>query len=318
MYGKNKLNKGSRIFVAGHRGLVGSAIVRHLQEQGYTQVLTMSHQELDLTCQADVDGWFEANQPEYVFLAAALVGGIEANNRYSGDFILQNLLIQTNTIRAAYRNNCKKFLFIGSNCVYPKFPQLPITEDQLLTGPLEPMNEAYAAAKIAGIKLCQHLKKQYGFNAITIMPCNLYGPNDSFSPEKSHVMAAMISKFVTARNRNDATITLWGDGTAQREFMYADDVASAAVLCMLKYNSSEPINVATGEEMQLRDLAEILKSAAGYTGDVLWDTTKPAGTPKKGLDTTKLQALGWQQQYPLQEGIPRAIEWYEQNILKTK
>lgn len=318
MYGKNKLNKDSRIFVAGHRGLVGSAIYRQLQEQGYTNILTADRNALDLTCQAAVDQWFADNQPEYVFLAAALVGGIEANNRYSGDFILQNLLIQTNTINAAYKTNCKKFLFIGSNCVYPKFPRLPITEDQLLGGPLEPMNEAYAAAKIAGIKLCQHLRKQYGFNSITIMPCNLYGPNDSFGPEKSHVMAAMISKFVTARNRNDPSITLWGDGTAQREFMYADDVADAAILCMLKYESSEPINIATGEEMPLRQLADILKSASGFQGDVLWDTTKPAGTPKKGLDISKLQALGFKQRYPLRDGIPLAIEWYEKNILKTK
>lgn len=312
------MNKDSKIFVAGHRGLVGSAIVRQLLAQGYTNVLTMARTDLDLTCQAAVDEWFAKNQPEYVFLAAALVGGIEANNRYSGDFSLQNLLIQTIVINAALKNNCKKFLFIGSNCVYPKFPQLPITEDQLLTGSLEPMNEAYATAKIAGIKLCQHLRKQYGFNAITIMPCNLYGINDSFGPEKSHVMAAMISKFITARNNGDASITLWGDGTAQREFMYGDDVGSAAILCMQKYNSAEPINVATGEEMPLRDLAAILKSASGYEGDVIWDTTKPAGTPKKGLDITKLQALGWQQQYPLQDGIPLAIEWYKQNILKTK
>jgi GDP-L-fucose synthase len=308
------LNNDSKIFVAGHRGLLGSAILRRLTAQGYTNILAVGRETLDLTNQAAVDDWFAQNRPEYVFLAAAKVGGIEANNIFSGDFILQNLLIQTNVINAAYKNACKKFLFAGSNCVYPKFPKLPITEDQLLTGLLEPMNEAYAVAKIAGIKLCQHLNKQYGFNAISIMPCNLYGPNDNFGEHETHVMAAMISKFITARNNNDPHITLWGDGSAQREFLYGDDVADAAITCMLKYNDVAPINVASGEEIPLKELASILKAASGFTGEVIWDTTKPTGTPKKGMDISKLLSLGWTQQYPLSRGVPLAIQWYEENI----
>lgn len=308
------MNKHSKIFVAGHRGLLGSAIVRELEKQGYTSILTAGREVLDLTVQSAVDTWFETNKPEYVFLAAAKVGGIEANNRFSGDFILENLQIQTNVINAAYQNNCAKLLFAGSNCVYPKFPNLPITEDQLLTGALEPMNEAYAVAKIAGIKLCQHLNRQYGFNAVSVMPCNLYGPNDSFAEHKSHVMAAMISKFVTAKTNNVPSITLWGDGSAQREFMYADDVASACVTCMLHYNDPAPINLASGEEMPLKELAAIIKQVANFKGEVIWDATKPTGTPKKGLDISKLLALGWQQQYPLSKGIPLAIKWYEDNV----
>lgn len=307
------MNKQSKIYVAGHKGLLGSAIVRVLESQGYTNILTQTRQQLDLTNQASVDSWFEQQQPEYVFLAAAKVGGIEHNNAVSGDFILENLQIQTNVISAAHRNGCKKLLFAGSNCVYPKFPKLPITEDQLLTGPLEPMNEAYAIAKIAGIKLCEHLRKQYGFNAISVMPCNLYGPNDSFAEHKSHVMAAMISKFVTAARTNQPSISLWGDGSAQREFLYADDVADACVVCMLHYDLAEPINLASGEEMPLKELANLLKQAADYTGEIVWDTTKPTGTPKKGLDISKLQALGWKPQYPLARGIPLAIDWYKRN-----
>jgi GDP-L-fucose synthase len=310
------MQQDSKIFVAGHRGLLGSAITRRLIEQSYTNILTIGREEVDLTDQSAVNQWFSENLPEYVFLTAAKVGGIEANNTFSGDFILENLQIQTNVISAAFKNHCTKLLFAGSNCVYPKFPKLPITEDQLLTGALEPLNEAYAVAKIAGIKLCQHLKKQYGFNAISIMPCNLYGPNDSFESHKSHVMAAMISKFVTAKQNQEPSITLWGDGSAQREFLYADDVADAAIVCMLKYNDTGPINVASGEEMPLRDLAKILKSASGFSGDIIWDTNKPTGTPKKGLDISKLLALGWEQKYPLARGVPLAIKWYEENIFK--
>lgn len=310
------MNKESKIYVAGHKGLLGSAIVRMLESQGYTNIVTQTRQQLDLTDQTKVNQWFAEEQPEYVFLAAAKVGGIEYNNAVSGDFILENLQIQTNVISAAHRNHCKKLLFAGSNCVYPKFPKLPITEDQLLTGPLEPMNEAYAIAKIAGIKLCEHLKKQYGFNAISVMPCNLYGPNDSFADHKSHVMAAMISKFVSARENQQPSITLWGDGSAQREFMYADDVATACIDCMLHYNDSSPVNLASGEEMPLKQLAELLKEATNYKGDIVWDTTKPTGTPKKGLDISRLKSLGWTQQYPLSRGVPLAIKWYEEHIFK--
>lgn len=310
------MNKSSKIFVAGHRGLLGSAILRKLTDLNYTNVISVGRETLDLTNQLAVDQWFNKNKPEYVFLAAAKVGGIEANNIFGGDFILENLLIQTNVIRAAFKNNCQKLLFAGSNCVYPKFPKLPITEDQLLTGALESSNEAYAVAKIAGIKLCQHLRKQYGFNAISIMPCNLYGPNDNFSKDNTHVIAAMISKFITARNNGDPSITLWGDGSAQREFLYGDDVANAAITCMLTYDNADPINVASGEEMTLKELATIFKTASGFSGEIIWDTTKLTGTPKKGLDISKLLALGWKPNYPLKKGIPLAIEWYEKNILQ--
>lgn len=309
------MKKKSKIYVAGHKGLLGSAIVRMLESQGYTNIVTQTRQQLDLTNQAKVYQWFSYEKPEYVFLAAAKVGGIEYNNTVSGDFILENLQIQTNVISAAHQNYCKKLLFAGSNCVYPKFPKLPITEDQLLTGSLEPMNEAYAVAKIAGIKLCEHLKKQYGFNAISVMPCNLYGPNDSFADHKSHVMAAMISKFINARDTYKPFITLWGDGLAQREFMYADDVANACIVCMLHYDELLPINLASGEEMPLKQLANLLKQASNYKGEIIWDTTKPVGTPKKSLDISRLLSLGWTPQYPLSRGIPMAIDWYERNIV---
>ena len=303
------MHHNSKIYVAGHRGLLGSALVTRLKAQGYTNLLTATRQELDLANQAAVNQWFEHNRPEYVFLAAAQVFGIGAN--VSGEVILNNLQVEVNVIDAARRNRCVKLLFPGSNCVYPKFPQLPITEDQLLAGPLEPTSESYAAAKIAGIMMCKHFRKQWGFNAITVMPCNLYGPNDKYDLEHAHVMAAMINKFVTAKETNQPSITLWGDGSALREFLYADDVADAVILCMKEYNSDEPINIASGEEVPLRQLADMIKTATGYTGDTIWDTTKPTGTPAKGLDITKISKMGWQQQYPLNRGIPLAVEWFK-------
>lgn len=303
------MHHNSKIYVAGHRGLLGSALVTRLKAQGYTNILTATRQELDLANQAAVNQWFEHNRPEYVFLAAAQVFGIGAN--VSGEVILNNLQVEVNVIDAARRNRCVKLLFPGSNCVYPKFPQLPITEDQLLAGPLEPTSESYAAAKIAGIMMCKHFRKQWGFNAITVMPCNLYGPNDKYDLEHAHVMAAMINKFVTAKETNQPSITLWGDGSALREFLYADDVADAVILCMKEYNSDEPINIASGEEVPLRQLADMIKTATGYTGDTIWDTTKPTGTPAKGLDITKISKMGWQQQYPLNRGIPLAVEWFK-------
>jgi len=303
------MHHNSKIYVAGHRGLLGSALVTRLRAQGYTNILTATRQELDLANQAAVNQWFEHNRPEYVFLAAAQVFGIGAN--VSGEVILNNLQVEVNVIDAARRNRCVKLLFPGSNCVYPKFPQLPITEDQLLAGPLEPTSESYAAAKIAGIMMCKHFRKQWGFNAITVMPCNLYGPNDKYDLEHAHVMAAMINKFVTAKETNQPSITLWGDGSALREFLYADDVADAVILCMKEYNSDEPINIASGEEVPLRQLADMIKTATGYTGDIIWDTAKPTGTPAKGLDITKISKMGWQQQYPLNRGIPLAVEWFK-------
>lgn len=303
------MHPNSKIYVAGHLGLLGSALVRQLKAQGYANILTATRQELDLANQAAVDQWFELHCPEYVFLAAAQVFGIGAN--VSGEVILNNLQVEVNVIDAARRNGCVKLLFPGSNCVYPKFPQLPITEDQLLTGPLEPTSESYAAAKIAGIMMCKHFRKQWGFNAITVMPCNLYGPNDKYDLEHAHVMAAMINKFVTAKATNQESITLWGDGSALREFLYADDVADAVILCMKEYDSEEPINIASGEEVPLRQLADMIKTATGYTGRIIWDTSKPTGTPAKGLDITKITKMGWKQQYPLSRGIPLAVEWFK-------
>lgn len=304
----------SKIYVAGHQGLLGSALVRRLNVHGYTNILTATRQELNLTNQLATDTWFKQHQPEYVFLSAAKVSGIAAQT--SGDAILTNLQIQTNVIDAARRNGCKKLLFPGSNCAYPKFPNLPITEDQLLTGKLETTSEAYAVAKIAGIKLCEHFKKQWGFNAISVMPCNLYGPNDNFDESHAHVMAAMIFKFVTARDTNKPDITLWGDGSALREFLYSDDAADALILCMVEYNGNDPINIASGEEVSLKHLANLIKGATGYTGNIIWDTTKPTGTQAKGLDITKIKELGFTQNYTLATGIPEAIKWYEENICK--
>lgn len=302
----------SKIYVAGHKGLLGSALVKQLIARGYTNILTATRQELNLTNQLDTDTWFEKHQPEYVFLAAAKVSGIAAQT--SGEAILTNLQIQTNVIDAARRNGCKKLLFPGSNCAYPKYPSLPITEDQLLTGKLEPTSEAYAVAKIAGIKLCEHFNKQWGFDAISVMPCNLYGPNDNFDENHAHVMAAMISKFVTARNKNNPSIELWGDGSAQREFLYSDDAADALIECMNNYNGNDPINIASGEEVPLKHLANLIKDATGYKGKIIWDISKPTGTPAKGLDITKIKNLGWNQKYTLATGIPEAIKWYEENI----
>ena len=292
--------------------MLGSALVRRLEAQGYVNILTATRAELDLADQSAVDAWFAQHQPEYVFLAAAQVFGIGAN--VSGEVILNNLRVEVNVIDAARRNGCVKLLFPGSNCVYPKFPQLPITEDQLLTGPLEPTSESYAVAKIAGIMMCRHFRKQWGFNAIAVMPCNLYGPNDKYDLEHAHVMAAMINKFVTAHEQGLPSITLWGDGSALREFLYADDVADAVILCMKEYNDSELINLSGGEELPLKDLALMIKHAVGYTGEIIWDTSKPTGTPAKGLDNTKITQLGWRLQYPLARGIPLAVEWFR-NLL---
>jgi GDP-L-fucose synthase len=302
------MKKDSKIFVAGHRGLVGSAILRRLQQQGYSNLLTADRTQLDLFNQSAVDNWFETHRPEYVFLAAAQVFGIGAN--VSGEVILNNLRIQTNVIDAARRNGCVKLLFPGSNCVYPKFARLPITEDQLLSAPLEPTCESYAVAKIAGIMMCKHFRKQWGFNAITVMPCNLYGPNDTFDIAHAHVLPSMINKFVTAKHDNLPEVTLWGDGSALREFLYSDDVADAMIFCMNHYEDAEPINLASGQEIPLKTLAEMVKSIVGYTGNIVWDDTKPTGTPAKGLDITKITQLGWEPQISLSHGIAMTVEWF--------
>jgi GDP-L-fucose synthase len=302
------MNYNSKIFVAGHRGLLGSALVRRLEAQGYINILTATRAELDLADQSAVDAWFAKHQPEYVFLAAAQVFGIGAS--VSGEVILNNLRVQVNVIDAARRNGCAKLLFPGSNCAYPKYSKLPITEDQLMTGLLEPTSESYGVAKIAGITMCKHFRKQWGFNAITVMPCNLYGPNDTYDLEHAHVMAAMIKKFVTAKQHNAPSVVLWGDGSARREFLYADDVADAIIFCMLNYNDAEPINLASEEEVTLKVLAEKIKNAAGYTGEIVWDTTRPVGTIAKNLDTSKLTHMGWRPKYSLDSGIPLAMDWF--------
>jgi len=296
----------SRVYVAGNTGLVGSAIVRMLHRKGYTNILSTPSSHFDLRRQDDVERFFKNNEPEYVYLAAAKVGGIGANKDYPGHFIYDNLMIQSNIIHAARKFGVKKLLFLGSSCIYPKMCEQPIKEEYLMTGPLEPTNDAYAIAKIAGIKMCQAYRKQYGFNAISLMPTNLYGPNDNFDLETSHVLPALIRKFHEA---NDEVI-LWGDGSAMREFLHVDDLAEACFTCMLKYNEPEPINVGTGEDVTIKELAEIIGDVVGYRGEMIWDTSKPNGTPRKVLNVDKIKSLGWEPKIDLMEGIKSTYEWY--------
>ena len=307
------MEKNSKIFVAGHRGFAGSAIVRILQREGFDNVVTKSKSELDLRNQQEVKDFFESEKIEYVFDAAAKVGGIYANSTYPADFIYDNLMIQTNLIDSAYRSGIKKFLFLGSVCIYPKFAPLPIVEDCLLTGFLEPTNEAYAVAKIAGIKMCQAYRKQYGFNAISLMPTNLYGPGDNYHPENSHVMAAMIRRFYEANVNNQETVTCWGDGTPRREFLYSDDLATACVLSMQEYDDYEIMNVSTGEEVSIKETAETVAKIVGYDGTIEWDTTKPNGTIKRQLHIEKIKQLDWKPQVSLEDGIRKSIEDFGRN-----
>lgn len=313
------MNKESKIYIAGHRGLVGSAIHRNLKDKGYENIIFESKENLDLTNQKEVYEWFEYNRPEYVFLSAALVGGIYANDIYSADFIYSNLAIQTNVIDAAYKYGAKKLLFLGSSCVYPKFSNIPITEDQLLTGSLEPTNDAYAVAKIAGIKMCQAYRKQYGFNAISVMPTNLYGINDNFDINTGHVLPSMIAKFSGAMNHSDHyIIKLWGDGSAMREFLYSDDLAEALYICMQKYDSGEIINIGTGTDISIKELASMIAEVVGYNREIVWDTTKPNGTPRKVLNVDRIKSLGWKPTVDLEEGIKKTYEWYKLcQILKS-
>jgi GDP-L-fucose synthase len=300
----------SKVFVAGNRGLVGSAIVRNLISKGYKNIYSAPRTHFDLRDQNDVEKYFETNKPEYVFLAAAKVGGIKANNDYPAQFIRDNLQIQTNVIDAAYRHGVKKLLFLGSSCIYPKMATQPITEDQLMTGPLEPTNDAYAIAKIAGIRMCQAYRQQYGFNAISLMPTNLYGPNDNFDLETSHVLPAMIAKFHNATQNNES-VNLWGDGSAMREFLHVDDLAEACYVCMQNYDDPEIINVGTGEDVKIWELANIILEVVGFSGDVSWDFTKPNGTPRKVLNIDKIKSLGWEPKISLSEGIKKTYEWYK-------
>lgn len=305
----------SRIFVAGHKGLAGSAIVRVLLENGFTNVITKSKNELDLRNQNDVKDFFDQERPEYVFDAAAKVGGIHANDTYSADFIYDNLMIQTNLIDSSYRFGVKKFLFLGSVCIYPKFAPLPIVEDCLLTGFLEPTNEAYAVAKISGIKMCQAYKKQYGFDAISLMPTNLYGPGDNYHPENSHVMAAMIRKFSYAKDNNLEEVVCWGDGSPKREFLYSDDLAEACLIRMQNDSEYDIMNVSTGEEVSIKETAEIVSEVVGYNGKIIWDTGKPNGTIKRPLYVNKIKELGWQPKISLREGVEMSYRWYKDNVI---
>ncbi len=308
----------SKIFVAGHRGLVGSAIVRKLQSSGFTTILTKTRAELDLTSYSDVMAFFSAEKPEFVFLAAAKVGGIQANNIYRADFLLENLKIQNNVIEAAWKHQVKKLMFLGSSCIYPKLAPQPLKEEYLLTGLLEPTNEPYAIAKIAGIKLCESFNRQYGTDFISVMPTNLYGPNDNFDLNSSHVMPALIRKFVSARENNESTVTVWGSGTPMREFLYSDDMADACVFLMQRYSGNEFFNIGTGQDVTIRELAETIQKITGFQGELVFDKTKPDGTPRKLMDVSRLKALGWSPSVPLEEGIRLAVNWYLQNQARFK
>jgi GDP-L-fucose synthase len=304
------MNKSARVFVAGHRGLVGSAIVRRLQQEGFGNLLTRGSKELDLRNQAAVDAFFAAERPELVFLAAARVGGIHANDTYPADFIRDNLQIQTNVIDAAYRNGARKLLYLGSSCIYPKHAPQPMPESCLLTGPLEPTNEWYAIAKIAGLKMCQAYRRQYGFNAISVMPTNLYGEGDNFDLQRSHVLPALIRKFHDAKARGDREAVVWGTGTPRREFLHADDFSDACLFLMAHYESEELVNVGWGEDVSIGELAGIVKEVVGFEGALTFDPSKPDGTPRKLLDTTRLKSLGWAPRIRLREGIAATYRWF--------
>ncbi len=311
---KSEMNQSSRIYVAGHRGLAGSAICRRLQSENYANFILKTRRELDLLNQAAVDRFFATEKPEYVFLAAAKVGGILANATHPAEFIHENLLIQTNVIDAAYRHGAKKLLFLGSSCIYPKFAPQPIREDALLTSALEPTNEAYAIAKIAGLKMVEAYRKQYGFNAISLMPTNLYGPYDNFDPESSHVVPALIRRFHEAAQSNAPEIALWGTGTVRREFLYVDDLADACVFLMRNYNHPQIINVGTGEDVTVRDLAAMIAEITGFRGRIVQDASKPDGTPRKLLDVSRLNALGWRARIGLREGLEQTYRWFKTHV----
>ena len=307
------MNKDSKIYVAGHRGLVGSAIVRNLETKGYTNIIYRTHEELDLTNQADVQAFFKEEQPEYVILAAAKVGGIHANNTYPADFIYDNLMIQNNVIKAAHDYKVKKLLFLGSTCIYPKMAPQPIREEYLLTGALEETNEAYAVAKIAGLEMCKFFKRQYGDNFISCMPTNLYGPNDNFDLKSSHVLPALIRKFHEAKVNGSDTVEVWGTGTPLREFIYVDDMADACVFLMENYDGEQHVNIGTGEEVSIRQLAEAIKEVVGFEGELVFNTDMPDGTPRKLTTVDKLHGLGWKHKVSLNEGIRLAYEWFLEN-----
>lgn len=307
------MDKNSKIYVAGHRGLVGSAIVRNLKSKGYTNIMGRTHAELDLTNQSAVRKFFEEEKPEYVFLAAAHVGGINANNKYPADFIYDNLMLENNVIKAAHDFKVKKLLFLGSTCIYPKMAPQPINEEYLLSGYLEPTNEAYALAKIAGLKMCQFFKRQYGDNFISCMPTNLYGPHDNFDLETSHVMPALIRKFHEAKINNRTQVEVWGTGKPLREFLYVDDMADACVFLMENYDGEEHVNIGTGEEVSIGELANLVKDVVGFEEELVFNTNMPDGTPRKLTDVSKLHELGWRHKVELKEGVKKAYDWFKES-----
>jgi len=305
------MDSDSRVLIAGANGMVGSAIVRNLEIKGYTNIIKGTRDDVDFTNPDETERYFCSEEPEYVFVAAAKVGGIMANNNYKAEFLTENLQIQTNLIQQSYNFGVKKLLFLGSSCIYPKLASQPITEDQLMTGPLEPTNDAYAIAKIAGIKMCQAYREQYGFNAISLMPTNLYGTNDNFNLESSHVLPALIRKFHEAKESNAPFVGCWGDGSPMREFLHVDDLAEACYICMQKYDESEHINVGTGEDVRIWELANIISDVVGFSGEISWDFTKPNGTPRKVLNVDKIKALGWSPKIGIRQGIYETYEWYK-------
>ncbi|MEG6521761.1 GDP-L-fucose synthase [Desulfotomaculum sp. 1211_IL3151] len=305
------MNKAAKIYIAGHRGLVGSAIKRKLEQQGYQNLLCRTSKELDLRNQQAVEDFFQAEKPEYIFLAAAKVGGIQANHNYPADFIHDNLVMQSNVIDAASRHGVKKLLFLGSSCIYPKFAPQPMRETDLLTGTLEPTNEPYAIAKIAGIKMCQAYNRQYGTQFICAMPTNLYGPQDNFDLENSHVLPALLRRFHEAKRTESPTVTVWGTGKPKREFLHVDDLADACHFLMLHYQDNEIINIGTGKDLTIKELAQMMKEIVGYQGKLIFDPTKPDGTPRKLLEVSKIYKLGWQAQISLKEGIKQTYQWYQ-------
>ena len=307
------LDRTKKIYVAGHRGLVGSALVRKLKSEGFLNVVTRTHEELDLTRQSEVENFFAKEKPAYVILAAAKVGGIYANDTYPADFIMQNLQIECNVIDAAYKNGVEKLLFLGSSCIYPRECPQPIKEEYLLSGYLEKTNEAYALAKIAGLKMCAFYNQQYGTDYISVMPCNLYGVNDNFSPENSHVLPALMRKFHEAKEKNEPTVTVWGSGKPLREFLNVDDLADACLFLMDNYKGNEFFNVGYGKEVTILELAEMMKQVTGFQGEIILDGSKPDGTPRKLTDISRLKEMGWKPKICLEEGLKQTYEWYKAN-----
>jgi GDP-L-fucose synthase len=312
------LDHRAKVFVAGHRGLVGAAVVSALERQGYANLVVRTHPEVDLTEQAAVRGFFEQERPQAVIMAAARVGGIHANNSRPAEFIRDNLLIQDNVIDSAHRAGVQKFVFLGSSCIYPKLAPQPIKEDYLLTGPLEPTNEWYAVAKIAGLKMCQAYRRQYGFNAISLMPTNLYGPGDNFDLQNSHVLPALIRRFHEARERGDTTMSIWGTGTPRREFLHVDDLADAVVHLLETYDEEPIVNIGWGEDVTIRELAETVADAAGFKGRLEFDSSKPDGTPRKLLDTSRLTSLGWKPKIKLRAGIEQTYAWFKEHVAEAR